>query len=151
VSAASPYSSSLTGSALIDQRSAEPFWLSTRSSVFRHRRPGVAGAVRFFVAANVGLVRDEAYYTLWSFWPGPGYLDHPPMIAWMVAAGRALLGENELAVRLFPLLATGVTSWAIYRTGRLLFDAATAAIAVIWFNVTVAAGLLFIARRMRPR
>lgn len=43
--------------------------------------------------------------------PGPGYFDHPPMIAWIIALGRALVGENELAVRLVPA-ATGVTSWA---------------------------------------
>jgi 4-amino-4-deoxy-L-arabinose transferase-like glycosyltransferase len=107
-------------------------------------------AVRLFVSANVGLVRDEAYYTLWSFWPGFGYFDHPPMVAWSIALGRMLLGENDLAVRVVPVLATGVTSWAVYRTGRLLFDARTAGIAVIWFNVTVAAGLLFIAAPDAP-
>lgn len=107
-------------------------------------------AVRLFVSANVGLVRDEAYYTLWSFWPGLGYFDHPPMVAWSIALGRAMLGENELAVRLVPVLATGLTSLAVYRTGRLLFDARTAGIAVIWFNVTVAAGLLFIAAPDAP-
>ncbi|HQZ11319.1 MAG TPA: glycosyltransferase family 39 protein [Devosia sp.] len=107
-------------------------------------------AVRLFVAGNVGLVRDEAYYALWSFWPGFGYYDHPPMVAWVVALGRALVGENELGVRLVPVLASGITSLAVYRTGQILFDLRTAGIAVIWFNVTVAAGLLFIAAPDAP-
>src|SRR5690606_27207598 len=112
-----------------DQREL-PLWL---------RPPAIAGfvvlmlAVRFVVAGATGLVRDEGYYTLWSLWPAPGYLDHPPMIAWLIAAGRALVGESELGVRLFPVLATAAISFAIYRTGRLLLDARTAGIAVIWF------------------
>ncbi|HHY48846.1 MAG TPA: glycosyltransferase family 39 protein [Alphaproteobacteria bacterium] len=107
-------------------------------------------AVRFVVAGATGLVRDEGYYTLWSFWPAPGYLDHPPMLAWLIAAGRVLAGESELGVRLFPILATAAISFAIYRTGRLLLDARTAGIAVIWFNLTVASGLLFIAAPDAP-
>ena len=106
--------------------------------------------VRFAVAARSGLVRDEGYYALWSFWPALGYLDHPPMIAWLIALGRSILGESEIAVRLFPVLATAVTSFAIYRTGRLLFDARSAGIATIWYNLTVASGLLFIAAPDAP-
>ena len=74
------------------------------------------------------------------------------MIAWVIARSAArVLGENDLAVRLVPVLATGVTSWAMYRTGRLLFDKATAGIAVVWFNVTVAADCCPSRRPMRRR
>lgn len=124
-----------------------PIWL---------RPPAVIGIVaavvliRFIVAGATGLVRDEGYYTFWSMYPAAGYLDHPPMIAWLIAAGRALLGESELAVRLFPVAGTAIVSAAMYRTGRLLFDTATAGLAVIWFNLTVAMGLLFIAAPDAP-
>lgn len=106
--------------------------------------------IRLFVSAHTNLVRDEAYYTAWSFWPQLGYYDHPPMVAWFVALGRLIAGENELGVRLVPVLATGLTSLAVYRTGRTLLDARTAGLAVIWFNATVAAGLLFIAAPDAP-
>jgi 4-amino-4-deoxy-L-arabinose transferase-like glycosyltransferase len=124
-----------------------PFWLRPWTII---AFVAIVLLVRFYVAAATGLVRDEGYYTLWSFFPAAGYLDHPPMIAWLIAAGRTLLGESEAAVRLLPVLGTVVFSFAIYRTGRLLFDAATACLAVIWFNVTVAAGLLFIAAPDAP-
>lgn len=106
--------------------------------------------VRLFVAAQTGLVRDEGYYALWSTALSAGYLDHPPMIAWMIALGRAVLGESEAGVRLLPVLATAVTSLAIYRAGALLLDLRSAAVAVVWFAVTVAAGLLFIAAPDAP-
>ena len=124
-----------------------PFWL---------RPPALIAfvvavlAIRFLVAGSTGLVRDEAYYTLWSLHLSPGYLDHPPMVAWLIAAGRALLGNGELAVRLFPVLSAAIVAFAVYRTGRLLFDAATAGLAVIWFTLTVATGLLFLATPDAP-
>jgi 4-amino-4-deoxy-L-arabinose transferase-like glycosyltransferase len=102
-------------------------------------------AARFYVAGATGLVRDEGYYTLWSMYPSLGYLDHPPMIAWLIGLGRMLLGESELAIRLWPVIATGIVSFAVYRTGQLLFDARTAAIGVIWYNLTIVGGLMFIA------
>ena len=111
---------------------------------------GMVTILRFAVAGSTGLVRDEGYYAVWSTVPTAGYLDHPPMIAWMIAAGRALLGESELAVRLLPVLATLVTSLAVYRSGMLLFDRRIAGIGVIWFNVTVLAGLLWIAAPDAP-
>lgn len=119
-----------------------PIWLRPRAIVLF-----VAGMtlIRFAVAASTGLVRDEGYYTFWSLFPGLGYLDHPPMIAWLIALGRALLGEGEAGVRLFAVLATPAISFALWRTGVVLLDRRTAGLAVIWYNLTIAGGLLFIA------
>ena len=107
-------------------------------------------AIRLYVGAATGLVRDEGYYTLWSFHPQLGYLDHPPMVAWLIAAGRALVGENESGVRLLMVLTTIVVSLVIYRIGRALLDAPTAGLSVIWYNLTPAGGLLFIATPDAP-
>jgi 4-amino-4-deoxy-L-arabinose transferase-like glycosyltransferase len=46
------------------------------------------------------LVPDEAYYWVWSRHLALGYLDHPPMIAWLIALSTALLGTSEWSVRL---------------------------------------------------
>ena len=56
------------------------------------------------------LSADEAYYAQWAQHPDWGYFDHPPMVAWWMAAGRALLGDSVLALRVcapisFALLA----------------------------------------------
>lgn len=124
-----------------------PFWLRPRAVL-----AFIAGVtlIRMIVAAQTGLVRDEGYYALWSTAPALGYIDHPPMIAWMIALGRTVLGESEAAVRLLPVLAGGLTLIAVYRIGVLLLDLRSAAVAVVWFAVTVAAGLLFIAAPDAP-
>jgi 4-amino-4-deoxy-L-arabinose transferase-like glycosyltransferase len=45
------------------------------------------------------LVPDEAYYWVWSRHLSAGYLDHPPMVAWLIAAGTHLFGTSEFGVR----------------------------------------------------
>lgn len=59
--------------------------------------------VRAWFAARWGLLADEAYYWTWSRHLAAGYLDQPPLVAWMVAGGTALLGATALGVRLLFL------------------------------------------------
>jgi hypothetical protein len=54
-------------------------------------------------ASLTELQDDEAYYWVYSRFPGWGYFDHPPMIAWLIKAGYAIF-PNELGVRILPLL-----------------------------------------------
>ncbi len=57
---------------------------------------------------------DEAYYWIWSKAPAWGYLDHPPMVAWLIKPGYAIF-NNELGVRLlFTLLGTA-SLYLLYR------------------------------------
>ncbi len=71
----------------------------------------VAGAAgcRALLATLVPLFPDEAYYWEWTRRLAPGYFDHPPGIALLLAASRALLGDSVLAVRSAPALAALVT------------------------------------------
>jgi 4-amino-4-deoxy-L-arabinose transferase-like glycosyltransferase len=96
------------------------------------------------VSGSTGLVLDEAYYTVWSFHPSAGYLDHPPAVAWMIALGRAVAGDSELGVRLLSVMTGIAVAAALYRTGRILFDARTAALGTIWYTLSVVAALGFI-------
>jgi 4-amino-4-deoxy-L-arabinose transferase-like glycosyltransferase len=93
---------------------------------------------RLTVAANLHLSEDEAYYRLWSMAPAFGYYDHPPMIAWWIAAGRALVGDNALGVRLAPCLGSAATSLLVYDMAQLAgADRRTAERAGLWFNATL--------------
>ncbi len=71
----------------------------------------VAGAAlcRALLAALVPLFPDEAYYWEWSRRLAPGYFDHPPGIALLLAASGALLGDSVLAVRSAPAVAALIT------------------------------------------
>lgn len=58
--------------------------------------------IRLWLSGFGGLHPDEAYYWTWSQNLQLGYHDHPPMIAWIIAAGRAvvdLLFSSDLQSR----------------------------------------------------
>lgn len=75
---------------------------------------------RLLLAASVPLFPDETYYWEWSRRLAFGYFDHPPMIAWMIAAGTAIFGDTPIGVRLMPILLGAVASTAIAATARTL-------------------------------
>ena len=39
---------------------------------------------RLYFAARYDLIGDETYYGLWSLYPGFGYYDHSPGVAWVI-------------------------------------------------------------------
>ena len=96
--------------------------------------------LRLFVAGAAGLIDDEAYYRLWSEHLAAGYLDHAPMVAWVIAAGRAIAGDGSLGVRLFAPIGTLAGSLLLWRTVALLEGRATAPRAVVWFNAMILIG-----------
>lgn len=58
------------------------------------------------------LFDDEAYYWIYSRFPEWGYFDHPPMVALLIKAGYAIVG-NELGVRLFMILLNTATIFIV--------------------------------------
>src|SRR5512134_515911 len=80
-----------------------------------------AAALRALTVAGTELYSDEAYYWLWSLRPAAGYFDHPPLVAWLVAAG-APLAAGELGVRLLFLVAGGLTVVFAALLGRELAE-----------------------------
>lgn len=94
---------------------------------------------RIVFAARYGLIGDETYYALWSLYPGFGYYDHSPGVAWVIWLGRAIFGEGPWAVRSLFILSSFVICAATYRTALLLFgDARVGAVSAIAFAVTPA-------------
>ncbi|AGK58368.1 hypothetical protein HYPDE_33478 [Hyphomicrobium denitrificans 1NES1] len=95
----------------------------------------IAAALGLFVihvvmAAVMGLVDDEAYYRIWSLAPSLSYYDHPPMIAWMIGAGRVLLGDTTLGVRLVAPFCYLVGALVLWRTAALFYGREVARTAV---------------------
>lgn len=92
--------------------------------------------VRGIVLASTPLSFDEAYYWLWSKHLAAGYLDHPPLIAFLIRAGTILFGDTSTGVRAGPWLLSAAATWAVWRTAAI-FDARrqTAAVAALMFNV----------------
>lgn len=74
--------------------------------------------LRGLFAAFVELSPDEAYYWSWSTRLAFGYYDHPPAVAWLIAAGTALLPGSELGVRLPALLCSLLCVWTVFVVTR---------------------------------
>jgi 4-amino-4-deoxy-L-arabinose transferase-like glycosyltransferase len=86
--------------------------------------------VRACLADVIPLTDDEAYYRLWALRPALSYLDHPPMVGWLIAAGRAVAGDTEFGIRLMAVLASVLGAFAIWRTASLLFGSDVGSLAV---------------------
>lgn len=90
----------------------------------------VLAIVRALVAVNFGLTDDEAYYRLWALAPALSYLDHPPMVAWLIAAGQWVAGDTVLGVRLPAIVASAIGPLVLWRAAHNLLGSHTARYAV---------------------
>ncbi len=92
--------------------------------------------VRGIVLAATPLSFDEAYYWLWSKHLAAGYLDHPPLIAFLIRGGTSLFGDTSTGVRALPWLLSGAATWAVWRVAKIVEgNSRTAVIAALMFNV----------------
>jgi dolichol-phosphate mannosyltransferase len=90
-----------------------------------------AFALRLVYLGSVELLPEEAYYWNYSRHLDIGYLDHPPMVAWLIKVGTAAFGQSQFGVRAGALCCGVITSVFTYRLTRNLFDEATALAAVV--------------------
>ncbi|MBU1318312.1 MAG: glycosyltransferase family 39 protein [candidate division Zixibacteria bacterium] len=61
---------------------------------------GLGVVIRLVFIGFLNLLPEEAYYWSYAKHLDTGYLDHPPMVAWLIYISESLLGRSELAVRL---------------------------------------------------
>jgi len=88
-------------------------------------------ALRVAYAGSIFLLPQESYYWNYSEHLDIGYLDHPPMIAWIIHLGTALFGQTEFAVRAGSLLGSLLTIGFVYLFARNLFGRASGVVAAL--------------------
>ena len=69
----------------------------------------------------INLFPEEAYYWNYAQHLDIGYLDHPPMVAWLIALGTRIGGQTEFGVRLGALVCSAVTSFFAWRLSARLY------------------------------
>lgn len=74
------------------------------------------------LATPLELAADEAQYWRWAQTPDWGYFSKPPLVAWIIAASTALLGDAEWAIRAPSALMHGVGAFLLYLLGRRVFS-----------------------------
>jgi dolichol-phosphate mannosyltransferase len=93
---------------------------------------GILGSVfllHLFYLKVLPLTPEEAYYWNYSIRPDFGYLDHPPMVAWLIALVETLFGHGEASIRIVSLACGVVVIAFVYRLARRLVDRPAALLA----------------------
>jgi dolichol-phosphate mannosyltransferase len=80
-----------------------------------------AVVLRVLYGAQIELLPEEAYYWNYSRHLDFGYLDHPPMVAWLIRGGTWLFGDTQIGVRFGALCCGGVASWFVFRLTRNVY------------------------------
>lgn len=82
--------------------------------------PGIFALLSLLLHAmtidSYGWFRDEFYYVACGERPAFGYVDHPPLVAWLARLTRELLGESLAAIRIPAILAGAAV---VFLAGRL--------------------------------
>ena len=103
-----------------------PRWRNTAAALIAY-----AFVLRLVYAGSVEMMPEETYYWNYARHLDFGYLDHPPMVAWLIRTATALFGQTEFGVRAGALLCGAITSIFVYKLTRNLFGAATALAALL--------------------
>jgi dolichol-phosphate mannosyltransferase len=87
--------------------------------------------LRLVYCGQAELLPEEAYYWNYSRHLDIGYLDHPPMVAWLIWLGTAAFGDSAFGVRIGALCCGIIASVFAYRLTKHLFDEPSALVAAV--------------------
>ncbi|HUI63001.1 MAG TPA: glycosyltransferase family 39 protein, partial [Steroidobacteraceae bacterium] len=117
---------------------ASPAWKVGGGTRWRVIAIGVvvcAFALRLIYLAQVELLPEEAYYWSYGQHLDLGYLDHPPMVAWLIRLGTAVCGDTAFGVRLGALCCAVLSAFFVFRLTRNLFGEPSALVALVLMQV----------------
>jgi dolichol-phosphate mannosyltransferase len=78
--------------------------------------------LKFFYLGLPEILHEEGYYWNYGQHLAWGYLDHPPMVGWMIRLFTFPLGDSEFAVRLGPFLLWFIGAFFVYKLTKKIFD-----------------------------
>jgi Dolichyl-phosphate-mannose-protein mannosyltransferase len=117
----------------------------------------LAGAtllLHFLVNGRYGYWIDELYFIACGEHLAWGYVDQPPLIAFVAAGSRWLMGDSLFAIRFFPAVAAAclvfLTGWMARELGGRRFAQVLAAVAVLVAPVYLAFNNLLTMNAFEP-
>jgi len=76
--------------------------------------------LHLLTAGRYGIFRDELYYLACARHLAFGYVDQPPLIAWVTWFAAHVFGTSLVGLRLLPALAAGLLVWLAAEVAREL-------------------------------
>jgi dolichol-phosphate mannosyltransferase len=78
--------------------------------------------LKLIFMGSVNLIPEEAYYWNYAQHLDWGYLDHPPMVAWLIWLSTSIFGKSEISVRLPAYLCWIIAAMFMFRLTLNLYD-----------------------------
>ena len=94
--------------------------------------------VKLFFILNTYLLADEAYYAMYARYLDWGYIDHGPVVAFLIKL-FTLTSETAFTVRLGALICSIILLFALYYFGKIYFNKKTG----IAFSLFLSSNVLF--------
>lgn len=103
----------------------------------------IVSIVKMITASLIELGNDEVYYWTYALQPDWNHFDHPPMVGWMIRATTLNLHwVNELSLRLGSILCGALSTWFIFKTGKLIANEKAGWYAALIYNCSVYTGII---------
>ncbi|MEO0312125.1 MAG: hypothetical protein RIQ89_1782 [Bacteroidota bacterium] len=81
----------------------------------------IAAVIKLLIAPFLELGNDEVYYWTYAIRPDWNYFDHPPMVGLLIRLTTLNLNwVSELSIRLGSVLCAAISTWFIYKTGKII-------------------------------
>ncbi|ATN37847.1 hypothetical protein ACO34A_29245 (plasmid) [Rhizobium sp. ACO-34A] len=91
--------------------------------------------LRIVYQGSIDVLPQEAYYWNYAQHPAMGYLDHPPMVAWLIWLGTAVFGDSEFGVRIGATMCWLATAFFAFRFAYNLFGRTPAFLTLLLLSV----------------
>jgi undecaprenyl-diphosphatase len=90
----------------------------------------------YYIAYGViDLSPDEAHYWEWARRLDLSYYSKGPMIAYLIAIGTAVFGDNVFGIRIMAVVSSALSSVLLYMLGKKLFDERTGLAAAVLMQI----------------
>lgn len=103
----------------------------------------IAALIKLIASALLELGNDEVYYWTYALQPDWNHFDHPPMVGWLIRVTTInMLWVNEVSLRLGSILCASLSTWFIFKTGKLLANEKAGWYAALIYNFSVYTGFI---------
>lgn len=96
---------------------------------------GYVVLLRIVYQGSIDLIPQEAYYWNYAQRPALGYLDHPPMVAWLIWLGTSVFGDTEFGIRIGATLSWMATAFFVFRFANNLFGRTPAFLSLLLLSI----------------
>jgi 4-amino-4-deoxy-L-arabinose transferase-like glycosyltransferase len=103
----------------------------------------IVSLLKLISASLLELGNDEVYYWTYAIQPDWNHFDHPPMVGWLIRlTSFNLHWASQVSLRLGSILCAALSTWFIFKTGKLLANEKTGWYAALIYNCSVYTGFI---------